>query len=245
MKWAILGLCGWVLSVVALLRAMPVVRNNPWRPCAFRHCVRDPRCEADPLVQPDCCVTHLMRLVRAVTRAANSVELVALAGTLLGAVRNDGRILPWTADVDVGVAQQDMPLLVEALRRDAAVHVFRDAGVWRVCAAHAATASNESVGQTVSYMDLYDMVNVTGEGVHTLAIPCNPLLPEVVYPLREEPMCLFNDTRACLRVMAQPERYLAHLYGLDWREPPPRAKQTLHGKGGHVCAPFIMVNNTN
>jgi len=256
---ALAGLCLWILlfgtTVYAFLgfARTPRPAPAPWHLCgnaSTLRCVRDERCLADPLSQPDCCLAHMVSLVRAVTRAAHVSGLgppMALAGTLLGAIREDGRILPWTADVDLGVARADMPRVVAALQADTSVHVFRDGGVWRVCAvptaAAAATVPTPAFVLTnmVPYIDLYDVFNMTTgllrrRGVHMPPIPCStPLREDVVYPLRADPICLYNDTRACLAVVAQPERYLTRLYGPGWREPPPREKQNLHGKGSHVC----------
>jgi len=129
------------------------------------------------------------------------------------------------------------------------VHIFLDQ-VWRVCRA-AAPATDavpkapvpKDVMNVIAYVDLYTLANVTTgavhkRGMHVMNVPCNPIPSNIIYPLRAEPVCLYNDTRACLRVMAEPERYLEHMYGPDWRQPPNLAKQKLHGKGTHVCTPL-------
>ncbi len=218
--------------------------ETPWLACdQTMRCRRD--CAASPLTA-GCCTAHLMELVRAVRRAADTmtgVQTLAIAGTLLGAMR-DGGIIPWTADVDLGILRNDLPRLLEALRADPSVRVFLADKIWRVCRA---APVNQTVldpqvkaHNRIGYIDLFDMQRVapnlqrkTKGGVQMADLNCNPFPLSMVYPTRAQPVCLYNDTRACLDVMAQPELYLEHLYGPLWRKPP--AKLSLHGKGEHKC----------
>jgi hypothetical protein len=245
----LLALAAWtalVLFVVfRLLMRDPVAEaeESAWAVCDQRaRCRRD--CAAHPL-QEGCCTADLLRLVQYVRAASDSyadaLPLVAIAGTLLGGVRDRGIILPWTADVDLGVFERDLPHLRAALQRDPRVAVFLGGTIWRVClAAPPGPATivepRVSTHNKIAYMDLFLLHDAArGGGVNMGDLPCNPFPREMVYPLRDHALCLYNQTDACLDLMAQPERYLHHLYGPKWREPPTAAQRMLHGRGQHRC----------
>ncbi len=223
-------------------------RDAQWDGCDQRQrCVRP--CPGDPRTHPECCTAHMLALVRAVAAAARSaagIEVLAIAGTLLGAMRN-GQIIPWTADVDLGVPAHDMPALMDALRQDPSVRVFLGDTIWRVCLAAPEGPATQQVVEPrvhahnkIAYIDLFPTSFVEPAprrrgGVAMGDLPCSPFPVDMIYPVQRAPVCLYNDTGACLSVMAQPERYLAHLYGPTWRTPPVEQARRLHGLGEHKC----------
>ncbi len=255
-----LGVCTLLVCAALFCLALSPVplresAQDPWAVCDMRQRCQRSCLAATAHLNLTCCTAQMLALVRAVRRAsatAGGVEILAVAGTLLGGLREHGGILPWIVDVDLGVPSADLPRLLDALRLDPTVGVFIHENIWRVCPALPPGASaleappalrKVRAHDKVAYVDLFEVR--TGEGVPPTRfgepgvaigkLKCNPLPLSMVYPLRAEPLCLYNDTSACLGVMARAERYLEHLYGLKYALPPPMRMQRLHGAGGHAC----------
>merc|ERR1719272_1656280 len=77
------------------------------------HC-STPVCDRSEICKgPLCCNTVMFEALSSVTDwfDRNSVDYVVLDGTLLGGAR-DKDIIPWTADLDIGISAKDVPKLI-------------------------------------------------------------------------------------------------------------------------------------
>ena len=208
--------------------------------------------ECDPTPCAPECATQLLAILRALTEAAAelglSKEYFAMAGTLLGVVR-DGAIIPWTADVDLAISLDFSTMLRTGLltkllhdRYDLVVFYERP---WRVCKRNAAgkhhvpRTTDDHVMNAIAYADLYE-TGVAFEplpAVNTITIlggPCNPLERDLLLPLDPFPLCVRNTT-VCLPTPARTLHYLDYTYGPTWPAPPPVDQRDRHGIQTHFC----------
>lgn len=85
-------------------------RIGGWHPvpeCVTPRCQRHEGCQG-----PSCCQEVMFRALVEITEFfdRNAIDYAILFGTLLGAAR-DKDIIPWTADLDIGIYQRDAPRL--------------------------------------------------------------------------------------------------------------------------------------
>lgn len=95
---------------ISTLQGLPGSLSSGGLPfeCNIPQCSRSEQCQGE-----QCCSTQMFHALSEITgwMEKNSVEYVILDGTLLGAYR-DMDIIPWTADVDIGIYAKDVAKLI-------------------------------------------------------------------------------------------------------------------------------------
>jgi phosphorylcholine metabolism protein LicD len=165
-------------------------------------------------------------------------------GTLLGAAR-DGKIIPWTSDVDIGIKESDMVASRAALNnRDLyqlGYQYFHDhytPTLGRLCmiGSHRykrwekANAANETSRYTnvYPYMDFYHTIE-RNDTVKEVEYACK-WHKDVLYPLQKIPVY-----DRMLNAPHNISQFLQQIYGPDWQPTPSKDRQSKHGDFAKAC----------
>lgn len=105
--------------------------------CAVVQCRRESNCT---LQDTSCCMFYNARLLDFVTRFLSSHgmqrEWFAIFGTVVGALRHPGGLLPWTNDLDIAMTPRLQRFLESAVVRDLMWqhgYYFFKQDMWRIC----------------------------------------------------------------------------------------------------------------
>jgi hypothetical protein len=117
---------------------LPVESPGLTQVCAHLQCTRDASCL---VTDPSCCMFYTARLIDFMSRflAAKGLEQdwFAVYGTVVGAVRHPGGLLPWTNDLDIGMTPKLLATLLTSQVRDElwqyGWYLFKG-DLWKVCA---------------------------------------------------------------------------------------------------------------
>jgi hypothetical protein len=124
-------------SLLVPTKWLPIDSLGSAEVCTPVACKYDATCTPD---NPKCCIFYHRRLLALMSafwaHHGLSKDWFAVYGTLIGAIRQPGGILPWTHDIDLGVS----PRLVATLERpdvrdelwSYGVYVYFDV-MWKVC----------------------------------------------------------------------------------------------------------------
>ena len=215
-----------------------------WRRCQHPPCSRDPNCTSSSA--STCCWELLQELLEASDSYLNErrVPYYVFWGTLLGSMR-DGRIIPYTSDVDLVVEGEHLQVLEKIQTWNRRYYFWIESpDIGRMCIQDQESYGSKRWGNSFAdvpvYVDVYvplHVRNAVGESMTVF-----PVVPNCIF----NTSLIYNDDRSgftsgfignhSVPVPSEPKTLLSQIYGASWMTP--------DEAGGHGAAVHCPKENS-